>query len=251
MAISLRDFLTFPFNSGRGIRMNQIDGAQLHFVSSSWDDAADPTHLILSPFLDNVPEQALFFFRLPGTIPRKARQLTARIGVTNIERPLVGIDGSAIPTRLLAPNYLYGTLMDSAAARLIEPLFPRPQDFNIVVARVYAPYATIDSDLTAGTRYATRDVVSPPYATGETPDAGFLVGPTHNFIVFGVPVDAPDIADVQPLDHTIHPSGSVQEYTAVRASAVTTEIDGVPHKWWSGGPWIEDRTFRVTFEAYS
>ena len=155
MAISLRDFLTFPFNSGRGIRMNQIDGAQLHFVTSSWDDAADPTHLILSPFLENVPEQALFFFRLPGTIPRKARALTARIGVTNIERPLVGIDGAAIPTRLLAPNYLYGALMDSAAARLIEPLFPRPQDFEIARGVGGRP---AEADYSSGTARHDYDV---------------------------------------------------------------------------------------------
>ena len=166
MAISLRDFLTFPFNSGRGIRMNQIDGAQLHFVTSSWDDVDDPTHLILSPFLENVPEQALFFFRLPGVIPRKARALTARIGATNIERPLVGIDGSAIPTRLLAPNYLYGTLMDSAAARLIEPLFSRPQDFEIAVVWVDASYDdSPDSSGGGGRRWNGRSIVVSDGAT--------------------------------------------------------------------------------------
>ena len=225
MAISLRDFLTFPFNSGRGIRMNQIDGAQLHFVTSSWDDAADPTHLILSPFLENVPEQALFFFRLPGVIPRKARALTARIGATNIERPLVGIDGSAIPTRLLAPNYLYGTLMDSAAARLIEPLFPRPQDFTLVCVPSYDDRVMTQAEADA---VGTDGPTASQTAVVPWPEYNF---PTNTDIEFflGVPLDAPDISGLRygrSLGASVfgapfpYPDGDVVTY------------GGEPMKWW-------------------
>ena len=202
--------------------MNQIDGAQLHFVSSSWDDVDDPTHLILSPFLENVPEQALFFFRLPGVIPRKARALTARIGAANIERPLVGIDGSAIPTRLLAPNYLYGTLMDSAAARLIEPLFPRPQDFEIAVVWVDAPRSPIPP---AGT--LTPAIVASG-ATFTVPQFQFPDYPGTESAAWlgtsGVPTFAP------PLDRieVVGQSGT----QIFRDSDEVTPVGGVVFRWY-------------------
>ena len=120
--------------------------------------------------------------------------MTARIGVTNIERPLVGIDGSAIPTRLLAPNYLYGTLMDSAAARLIEPLFPRPQDFEIAVVWVDAPRSPIPP---AGT--LTPAIVASG-ATFTVPQFQFPDYPgteSAAWLYFGVPTFAPPLDRIE------------------------------------------------------
>ena len=39
MAIILRDFLEFPFNDGRGIRANQIDGGEFHFRTTVPDNS--------------------------------------------------------------------------------------------------------------------------------------------------------------------------------------------------------------------
>ena len=106
--------------------MSQIDGVQTHLVSSGWDDPDDPQHLIISPTLATQPDQMLLFMRLPFAIPRTARNLTARIGAQNVERPLVGINGGAVKPRELTPGALHGMLIDTGGARFIEVLPPAP-----------------------------------------------------------------------------------------------------------------------------
>ena len=99
MPLPRRDFLEFLFNGGRGLKMEQIDGVQTHLTSTGWDNADDPQHLIIGPTMASVPDQMLLFFRLPFTIPRTTRNLTARIGAQNRELPVVGIDGETITPR--------------------------------------------------------------------------------------------------------------------------------------------------------
>ena len=222
MAISLRDFLTFPFNEGRGIRMSQVDGVQTHLVSSGWDDPDDPQHLIISPTLATQPDQMLLFMRLPFAIPRTDRNLTARIGAQNVERPLVGINGGAVKPRELTPGALHGMLIDTGAARFVEVLPPRPQDYTLVVSWLpQPPYdqaqfeAFVSDPANHGT--STTDMVTVPAWTGT--DGNAQVGR-----VFGAPLDAPDLDFIETT-------------SIVSSSRITPwdgrEFMGTPYKWWN------------------
>ena len=155
--------------------MSQVDGVQTHLVSSGWDDADDPQHLIISPTLATQPDQMLLFMRLPFSIPRTTRNLTARIGAQNVERPLVGIQGTAVKPRELTPGALHGMLIDTGAARFIEMLPPRPQDFIMVGAWSYTPSVPPDtaSNLSAAeladpttTEYTGPDFMVPQAPSG-------------------------------------------------------------------------------------
>ena len=197
MAISLRDFLTFPFNEGRGIRMSQIDGAQTHLVSSGWDDPDDPQHLIISPTLATQPDQMLLFMRLPFAIPRTDRNLTARIGAQNVERPLVGINGVAVKPRDLTPGALHGMLIDTGGARFVEVLPPRPQDFTLVWSWLPAtPYTQSVFEAYASDAANSYESMTPVVTVGPHADAQTLGNADRRGRVIGLPFDAPDIVRV-------------------------------------------------------
>ena len=250
MAITLYDFLSFPFNGGRGIRADQIDGLGIQSYLASnvaWDDAADPAEIRLSGFYgavggaNIVGSNANILFRVPAVTPRVATELTGRVG-TDSGLIVRDLQGRRISARDLTPSALYAAFYAAGSPgslRFVEPLPVRPQDFNILVARVYQPYTAdnVAAQLASGTPYATNDVQSP---------ADTMPG-TTNSLGFGVPDFAPDIDRVFPLV----PLG-VTGYSANGPNyAYTMPIGGITYKWWFGPAWLADRVFRVTFLGYS
>ena len=230
MPLPRRDFLEFLFNGGRGLKMEQIDGVQTHLTSTGWDNVTDPQHLIIGPTMASVPDEMLLFFRLPFTIPRTTRNLTARLGAQNRELPVVGIDGETITPRLLTPGALHGMLIDTGGARFIEMLPPRPQDWIMVGAWSYTPSVSPDtaSILSAAeladpttTEYTVPDFMVPQAPAGASSNTGRLF--------MGVPMDAPDLVRVERVGGS---SDLVLEDVA--GGEAPGLYNGVAYKWKEG-----------------
>ena len=222
MPLPRRDFLTFLFNEGRGVQMSQIDGVQTHLTSTAWDDVDDPQTLIIGPTLERQPDQMLLFFRLPFAIPRTDTALTARIGAANVERPVVGIDGGAVAPRDVNPGCLHGMLIDTGAARFIEPLPPRAQDFDIVVAWA-DPAGTGDfaaADVAAaGATFSTPDITIPAQYPGTTNQTARLW--------IGIPEDAREI------DRIVEDDNHAANLFNLRRDRTETAVwMGTQYKWW-------------------
>ena len=159
--------------------------------------------------------------------------LTARLGAQNRELPVVGIDGGTIKPRDLTPGALQGMLIDTGAARFVEVIPPRPQDFNVVlfwVPDIVFPVQQSDFEsAAAGSDHSVSDtpVIAIPTITPSTRSGVFLV--------LGVPLDAPDIntGDVLNVDSGRQLTGATGGW---RPDPIPLwrgwEYMGTPFKWW-------------------
>ena len=193
--------------------MTQIEGVQTHLVVASWDDPADPQYLIVEPTMAALPREVLMFFRLPLVIPRTGRDLTARIGSASMERPLVEIHGVRVTPRDMTPGCLHGLMVDSDQARFIQPLHPRPQDFNLVVA--WSDNDDLDIANTQGMESFSTPVITWPAYTGSEASSRLLMG---------VPTDAPDIDRIDRIGG----SGGLSNYVQTNDD---DRVGGIQYKW--------------------
>ena len=255
MAITLYDFLSFPFNGGRGIRADQIDGLgiQSYFASNvAWDDAADPAEIRLSGFYgavggaNIVGSNANILFRVPAVTPRVATELTGRVGTDSglIVRDLQGRRISArdlTPSALSAVFYAAGS---PGSLRFVEPLPVRPQDFTLVASWLPDPpydQAAFEAYVSDPANHVTSNtaVVTQVAPTDYTTR-------TRTFVqrVIGLPLDAPDVAGIQQS------RGGQVGFTHI-GPWDGREFQGTPLKWFNMGPLqVADifPTFTITYE---
>ena len=189
---------------------------------------------------DPPPRPSIVYFQTPTVLNRAADPLALLLsGDTDTRRVILDQFGNGIAARDLTPGTWY-TVLATPANRyeFAEPIPLRPQDFDIVVARVptaTASIADLQAILDAAVQFPTNEVVSPPDVVGA------------NNLWFGVPADAPDIDTVVP----VIPLG-VTTYSVNFNTVVTTlTIGGVLYKWWFGASWVAGAAMRVIFEEYA
>ena len=238
MAITLYDFLSFPFNGGRGVRQNQIDaaGIQSYFCSGiSWDDESDPAELRLSQYfganggatIDGTIANILF--RIPAMTPRGVTELTARVVTgSGTDSGLIVRDlrDRRVRARNLIPNGLYFALYATGSPgslRFIEPLPVRPQDFAIWLGWFASPFDALA--IATGTTFDVPDVTIPSHPMNPPPSPAFLV--------LGTPATAP------PVERFVRTNPGGTELVVAVATFLNTlglSVGGVPFTWYAIGP---------------
>ena len=237
MAITLRDFLTFPFNNGRGIRANQIDGliptSQLSgliqanqlagsagFPSyfSGLDYIAADNHLVATLFPDaslRPTWPSITYFVLPANVGRKQDALSLTFtGATPPVYPILDVHGNAVSAELLSPGDVLGLLRVSpTSVRFFQPLPVRPQDYNIL-ATISADAILDASEIVAATS-SGNNMITPPL---------WVEADGNRHIYHGVPNDTPDIVGIEV-------SGINQIFAYVRVAG-TQDSGAIPYKWW-------------------
>ena len=234
--------LVTPGAAGSGMPVFAAASANIVYDASS-NRVGGP----LNNFTGSLPSPAMIAVIMPTDLDRKAEALTFRANATDGD--LVSILGSPIAARLLTPGcahiMIYAATIGGLRFTMLDHLNPRPQDFDIVVARTYPPYTQLqaDADAAAGMAFSTGEITVPPRRAS---DPGTGPDRNRNSLLFGVPRDAPDISNVVPRV----PLGITTYSVAGPISFVTTDVGGVPHKWFSGASWVADAVMDVHFAPY-
>ena len=197
------------------------------------------------------PFPSLVYLLTPNDLDRAADDLELRInGDTSRVRPLVDFRGDALAARDLDPSALYeilATFAPSQQYRLTEPIPMRRQDFTLVVSWLHD---TMNQPIVQSEFEASVDSLSATSMTGRVtvPAAPQTTG--TRIIVFGVPMDAPDIGSIARASDE---GGSVPSFNRW-VFANGWEYMGAPYKWWSIGnstAVYAGRNYDVTFFPYS
>ena len=225
MAITFRDFITFPFNGGRGIRGSQIDGridranlplgvgaGQNLFVATLMDyDSGTAT---ITGEIDNLaafPLGSLVYGVFPDTIDLSRVALS--LDVDGTPRPLLDIDGRTVWAAQLTPGRIYGLIRTTDGLRFLEEFGVRPEPYFIRSAASLATTVTV-AEILAGTRSTTQFIVLPQFTT-------------PHYVQIGVADGTPDITDVL----TSHNTSIFAFFQRVPG---TVTVEGVAYKWWRG-----------------
>ena len=238
-------FLDSAGNPGKVVRLDDVEGAQdavpTYVASAVTYDAAGENLDLTVPVADPA-DVAEFYLVIPAGLPRSADDLTITVNGDR-ERPFHMPSGVRAKARDLTPGCLHILLRHFAGTAFLRYTLadmpgPRPQDYDLIVARVLVSTPDIQAlqaILDAGARYQTNEVVSPPDVAGQ------------NSLFFGVPADAPDIDNVVP-----HIPLGITTYSVQRNTFLTTlTIDGVLYKWWYGVSWVAGAALRVIFAPYA
>ena len=186
------------------------------------------------------PPSSIIYWVAPDPLPRDADRVrvSANGGYPGY---LVSLDDVFLGARDITPGELIQTLRNAANRYLvIEPLRPRARDFDIAVARVYVPHddlANIMVQLETATLFGP-DVL--PESVADTRPG------VSNVLGFGVPVSAPDFADIKP----VIPLGISAYVAHNNALDWGVQFNGELYKWAFGPAWITGQEFNVTFAPY-
>ena len=218
------------------------------------NNAGMPVRLVLAPTyseadnrlvmagLNSTPIPSMVFALLPADIGRKSDALTVQVGADI--QDLSGIQGNAVSARRLTPGALVGMLWLGGAARLVEPLPPRPQDFDLVVAwHEETDSAGFDAqDVVAGIASGTPRFTIPGAPPNHPRDNGLLY--------IGGPADAREIERVLRVSEA-------GEFPFSRTpDTFRLPVNGVPYRWICAsqglafGVWV-GRTYRVEYGDYN
>ena len=262
MPIVFRDYFSFPFNGGRGVRTTQLDGdirqGQLH------EDAGMPTYLgrnaaydtatsvitldITELGTDEPPAPCLIYFALPDVIGRE--DVNLRLSPNGRERVLQEIVSVTALTKArdLTPGALLSVVAQPGAAGryvIIEPLPVRPQDFDLAVGWIHLRNAPpLDEEIAAligvtVPRFRSQDFNVPAHPADPN---------TRDYIWVGVPDDTPNIDIVRRPGTRGLPM--VQIDTSVLGNPM---FNGVQYKWLRTGSTValtDLYTYHVSYLPY-
>ena len=234
MAIVLRDFITFPFNGGRGLRTNQLAGeinrSQLHKDvgmptyggTTTYDAGTDKIVAAISQLGEVIvpPLPSQLLMTMPTAIDRKGVALNMNAG--GVDFPLRTLENGAVAARDLAPGCLHGILRSANRFIFTEALPPRPQDYELVVGWGNITDGSLDAAALAAAQSFGTNLATVPTAP---PGAG-----RSGMLWMGVPTDARDLFqafrqdDVRGEDKIL--SGPTFD------SSVTNSVGGVAYKWY-------------------
>ena len=111
MPITLSDFLNFPFNSGRGVRANQVDGftGLLYSFDLAYDSNTNRFEGTFTPAVESVSIGSLVAFETPATIPNNNMAAVCVLPVGGVDTEFAISDEGFNPilNNSLAPNTLY------------------------------------------------------------------------------------------------------------------------------------------------
>ena len=154
MSIVLRDFLTFPFNGGKGIRAAQIADVDVPALQAesnqrtpiyiagtvAEDQAANRLTGTIAGKTDRPRFLSIAFFGTPSGLSRDDDALM--LDVNGEVHPLLNRTYHTVRSRDLTPGGLYQALFGINPANsnrswvLIDPLIRRPQDWTFVYGSV-------------------------------------------------------------------------------------------------------------------
>lgn len=238
MPITLRDFISFPFNGGRGIRTDQLDGAidrsQLAAnageptllyttVGTAYDDA---THLLTVGLRPGAGPPALgtsVWIIMPAGMPRTSDAMTISIGGAP-SVPLRAISGQAVSARQLTPGCLHEVLVLVGQVRFVAPL-PSVRDQDWELAAFWSDEnledEAVDADQFGGIEtFSTSTITVPAYVPGARDRNAYLF--------LGVPMDAPDIVRASGFEVSIDTRLSLEQ---VPAAQFAGQVGGSDYRW--------------------
>ena len=223
----------------------------------SYDAASNELSATVDPSgAGDIELRSIVFFQAPAAaaLPRDAgdmRLVLNASGNRSWSAPLFRIGGTRrVQARHLRPLSLLQCLFHRGTrATLVEPLDPRPQDFDLVIAWLPEPpfdtQAVFEAGVAAGAADSATNAVSLPNAP-----AG-VGGTDRRFVVVGVPVVAPDIGRLR----TEPPGQGEISVPLIRWTfADSWEYSSTPYKWWSIGlvlGSLAGREYRAEFLPYS
>ena len=232
MPITLRDFLSFPFNSGRGIKTDQLDG--MVTFDQLDEDTGMPVYLVTAPVyseadnritltgLTDPPNPSMIFALLPTVLARKDAALTLVAG--SFSAPLTNPAGVAVSAVDLTPSALVGLLRLSGDVRLAEYQPKRPQDYTIRSA-LSVDVTFTEAEILAGTTSATPTITTP-------------TSPDPAYYAFGVPDSTDDITGIV--------SFGVNQIAAYERIAGTISVSGTLYKFWRSKLLLSIRVVGIT-----
>lgn len=186
----------------------EVGSMPVYLVTGPTYDAATRRLTLVGLSVLTIP--AFVFVKLPA-LPRDSNAVTVR--VAGIDETLTDIHGDDVSSALLTPGALVGMVRYAGAARLTEPLLPRPQDYAIVCA------VSVDAILTEA------EVLTGSVSPVDSGDFLFPVWAASSFVFLGVPADARDITRVSI-------SGSpVNNVGLYWMTNFTVNYDGIAYKW--------------------
>ena len=217
--------------------------------------AAQPSDDVLTASItgvtDSPPFPSVVYLITPSGLNRAADDLEIQVnGDVSRVRSLVDFRGDSLAARDLDPAALYELLAHASPSeqyRLTEPIPQRLQDFTLVVSWLHD---TMNQPIVQSEFEASVDSLSATSMTGRVtvPAAPHITG--TRFIVFGVPMDAPDIGSIARASEE---GGSVPSFNRW-VFANGWEYMGTPYKWWNIGNSTAEyagRNYDVTFLPYS
>ena len=137
MPITLRDFFTFPFNGGKGIKKNQVDWSVddsdlddliqqqsvkvLYSFDLAYNAATDEYHGTFTPVTSSAPIGALVAFETPDTLPSNDLAAVVVLPVDGAETEFDVLDSglNALLNSGLAPKTLYWARVYSGLSLVI------------------------------------------------------------------------------------------------------------------------------------
>ena len=200
--IRFRDYIEFLFNSGRGIRTNQLDGDidkdQLHdnagkgvYVGEFVYSAANNRFALNVQLLGNaeLPRGSVMYGRVPDATDRK------NVGLTVSGQGLSGValrdqGQRQVVARDLTPGCIHTIFRYVGGAGdllFTETLPKRPKDYKIALV------ISEDNQLTqAEADAASSTTVTGRYVNAYVMDGGFTV---RRYFFIGIPQDAPNLSE--------------------------------------------------------
>ena len=195
MAIVIRDRFGFPFNNGRGIGTEQLDGTikkdqlgantglrEYVMITMVHDSTNNQITANIPDF--GVQDVLEFPARLVGVFPqiigRQADPLS--LVVHNVNKPLQDRDGEAVGANLLSPGRIYELINFIPAFKFVQPLGIRLRDYTI--------YSTLSPDM---------DFSEVEILAGSTSDSDTIDDPIRtiqSYLAYWVPDDTPDISEI-------------------------------------------------------
>ena len=180
------------------------------------------------------PSSSVVFLLLPA-LPRSGDALD--LVLNGQQYPLVQFDGADTAARDLTPSSACIVLVRSGEYRVMVPLSPRPQDFDIWHGWfLSAPFGA--DDIAAGSLFSTNLVTIPAVPAAAT----------SAVLVLGVPADARQVIRYESVS-----SGTSLPITAV--TTITAQVSGVEYRLYSlvGGlnTGVDGREYRVIFGDYA
>ena len=111
MPITFRDFLTFPFNDGQGIRANQVDGftGVNYLFDLTYNSNNNRYEGTFTPAIASAAIGSLVAFETPDTIPNNNMAAICSLPVGAVDTDFAILDASlaAITNAALTPSTLY------------------------------------------------------------------------------------------------------------------------------------------------
>ena len=153
----------------------------------------------------------VIFIIIPASIPRSNSLVSIAIN-NNAALPFRTVDGVQIKANQITPGRLFQLLAFAGQLRLIDFLYPRPQDYAILSA-VSEDVIFTEAEVLAGVS-SNNDLVAAPIRAADDPPA---------YLAFGVPADTGDIIELI--------AGVNQLFSFTRIPGVI-DIGGIDYKFW-------------------